>query len=137
MTHIQTATQTLYRLPENKPSSLYALYHVSAPLCSEIQTLKNLSKKCIRPERGGERPGSQGSLTCLSVMGISQGLLCPALKGTICLAEFPLCSPQCISPRNRNTGSVMMFFSSLLKDYLVIEWPYQRLMLYIAVSELT
>lgn len=82
-------------------------------------------------------PGCQGSLKCLSYRVKFPGFfLCPALKGTVRLAEFPLCSPHCVSPKNRNTGSLMMF-SSLLKDYVVIEWPYQRPMLHNTVTELT
>lgn len=140
MTHIQTATHTLYRPPPRKLSlQVFMLSITSAlPLCSEIQTLKNSSKKCIRPERGGERPWLSRLFKMLIYRVKFPGFfLRPALKGTVCLAEFPLCSPHCVSPRSRDTGSLMMFFSSLLKDYVVIEWSYQRLMLHNTLSELT
>lgn len=43
--------------PDNTPSRLNAFYDVSSRLSSEMQSLKNLSKKGIRPERWGQCPG--------------------------------------------------------------------------------
>lgn len=41
---------------QNEPSSLPALHHVTSRLRSEIQTLKNWSKKGVEPERRAGGP---------------------------------------------------------------------------------
>lgn len=82
---------------------------MSAPLCSQIQTLKNSSQKFTRAESGGERPDSRGSLN-----QSSQGLSLAAFA-----RRFPLCSPHCVPEEQKHwlfNDVLLLFIKGLGAD---------------------
>lgn len=80
-----------YTDPPQKISLQVFLLSITSVLLSLLTC--RLWTTCLRrvPDQKEEaRPGSQGSLKCLSIEWNSQGFLCPAVKGTVWLAVSTL-----------------------------------------------